>query len=448
MKKHCILISLLFLLPFIQLKAQLENIVVELYYISDNTDATDTLGGGLAAGSKTYRIYADLTPNSKIRRIYGDANHPLIIRSSENFFNNKIDGKSFGYQFPKTRLDENTVALDTWLTIGQTTTNSSRQAGVLKINDSDGSFIAGIGVNDGGSDEIADGLLNNNDPLAGIPLSTSDGNDTLDVLPTAVGSSGSLNFIDSPDSTIFGSTVLGNNFESRNAAVFNSGTKGVDTTINHVLLAQLTTLGELYFELNIEVEIETPNGSQVIKYVARDSVLAADEFLNSALIYPPQCGCQDPEYLEYSPSFACGSPDSCQTLIVFGCLDPLACNYSPTANFNIIDLCCYIGDCNDLDISVVCPELSINEIDNTKNTIQTFPNPGKNNVSIVGNFTPYSLYNVSIWNSVGANVLNQSNVSTSAGGTILLNNLNLEPGIYFISVESKKLRQFGKWVNQ
>ncbi len=442
------LLLLLSLMAINQANAQLENIVVELYYISDANDATDTLGGGLPIGSKTYRVYADLAPNAKIKRLYGDANHPLIVRSTENFFNNKIDGKSFGYEFPKSRLDENTVALDTWLTIGQTTTNSSRQAGVLKVNDSDGSFIAGIGVNDGGSAEIADGLLNNNDPLAGIPLSTSDGNDTLDNLPTASGSIGIVNIIDESDSTIFGSIIPGNNFESRNASVFNSGTKGVDTTLNHVLLAQLTTLGELYFELNIEVEIETPIGNQIIKYVARDSVLAADELLNPALVYPPQCGCQDPDYLEFSPTYACGSPDSCQTLIVFGCLDPIACNYDPSANFNIIDLCCYIGDCNDFDISVVCPELSINDLDNTKNAIQSFPNPGKNSVSITGNFTPFSLYNVSIWNSVGANVLNQSNVSTSAGGTILLNNLNLEPGIYFISVENNKLRQFGKWVNQ
>jgi hypothetical protein len=442
------LLLLLSLMAINQANAQLENIVVELYYISDANDATDTLGGGLPIGSKTYRVYADLAPNAKIKRLYGDANHPLIVRSTENFFNNKIDGKSFGYEFPKSRLDENTVALDTWLTIGQTTTNSSRQAGVLKVNDSDGSFIAGIGVNDGGSAEISDGLLNNNDPLAGIPLSTSDGNDTLDNLPTASGSIGIVNIIDESDSTIFGSIIPGNNFESRNASVFNSGTKGVDTTLNHVLLAQLTTLGELYFELNIEVEIETPIGNQIIKYVARDSVLAADELLNPALVYPPQCGCQDPDYLEFSPTYACGSPDSCQTLIVFGCLDPIACNYDPSANFNIIDLCCYIGDCNDFDISVVCPELSINDQDNTKNAIQSFPNPGKNSVSITGNFTPFSLYNVSIWNSVGANVLNQSNVSTSAGGTILLNNLNLEPGIYFISVENNKLRQFGKWVNQ
>jgi hypothetical protein len=442
-------IFLFFSLIFInQANAQLENIIVELYYVSDANDETDTLGGSLPVGSKTYRVYADLTPNAKIKRLYGDANHPIIIRSTENFFNNKADGKSFGFEFPRTRLDENTVALDTWLTLGQVTTNSTKQAGLLKANDTNGSFVAGIGVNDGGSAEIADGLLNNNDPLAGIPLSEADGNDTMDVLPTAAGSIGIVNIIDQSDSTIFGSIIPGNNFESRNASVFNSGTKGIDTTINHVLLAQLTTLGEIYFELNLEIEVETPNGNQIIKYVARDSVLAEDELLSSALVYPPQCGCQDPNYLEFSPSYACGSPDSCQTLIVFGCLDPLACNYDPSANFNIIDLCCYIGDCNDLDISVVCPELSTGDLIQEQNYLNTFPNPGKNNLSISGNFTPSENYSVVIRNTLGAIVFSQVNATATVGSTLVLNQLNLIPGVYFISVENKNARMFGKWINQ
>ena len=442
------LLILLSLMAINQANAQLENIVVELYYISDANDATDTLGGGLPIGSKTYRVYADLAPNAKIKRLYGDANHPIIIRSTQPFFNNKIDGKSFGYEFPKSRLDENTVALDTWLTIGQTTTNSSRQAGVLKVNDSDGSFIAGIGVNDGGSAEIADGLLNNNDPLAGIPLSTSDGNDTLDNLPSAFGSIGIVNPIDETDSTIFGSIVSGNEFESRNASLFNSGTKGVDTTLNHVLLAQLTTTGELYFELNLEIEVESPNGNQIIKYVARDSSLAEDELLSASLVYPPQCGCQDPDYLEYSPTFACGTPDSCRTLIVFGCLDPLACNYNVNANFNIIDLCCYIGDCNDLDIATVCPELSIDLLKNQVYFLNTFPNPGKNSVSISGNFLPSEDFTVNVLSALGSVVYSASDVKASAGSTIFLDQMNLAPGMYFITVQNQRGRWFGKWTNQ
>ena len=442
-KQFLAILSCFFLSPVF---SQIENVIVETYYISDANDATDTLGGGLPIGSKTYRVYADLAPNAKIKRLYGDANHPIIIRSTQPFFNNKADGKTFGYEFPKTRLDENTVALDTWLTIGQTTTNSSKQAGVLKVNDTNGSFIAGNGVHDGGSAEILEGLLNNNDPEAGIPINEADGNDTLENLPSSGESIGILNPIDETDSTIFGSIVSGNQFESRNASVFNSGTKGVDTTLNHVLLAQLTTTGELYFELNLEIEVEGPNGNQIIKYVSRDSSLAQDELLSSSLVYPPQCGCLDPDYLEYSPTFACGTPDSCRTLIVFGCLDPLACNYNVNANFNIIDLCCYIGDCNDLDISIVCPELSINDLAEQK--LILFPNPGKDMVSVQANFNSHNWVSVQIINAIGQVVYTNSQLKPSSGNTILLDDLNFNPGVYFVSVKQDNQLFNAYWSKQ
>ena len=35
------------------LYAQIENVIVENYYISDSADATNTIGGPLAIGSKT-----------------------------------------------------------------------------------------------------------------------------------------------------------------------------------------------------------------------------------------------------------------------------------------------------------------------------------------------------------------------------------------------------------
>ncbi|MFN5317633.1 MAG: hypothetical protein ACK5CY_02215, partial [Bacteroidia bacterium] len=196
MKNLFFLIAILSLLPATRISAQLENIIVELYYVSDSIDATDTIGGGLTAGSKTYRIYADLSPDAKLRRLYGDANHPIRFESTANFFNNKEDGQSFGFDFSKTRLDENTVALDTWLTLGQTTKSANKQGGILKEYDTDGSFIAGAGVNDGGSAEIPEGLLNNADSLAGIPLNQADGNDTLPIIPTDANSIGIINTLD------------------------------------------------------------------------------------------------------------------------------------------------------------------------------------------------------------------------------------------------------------
>ena len=59
--------------------SQIEKVIVEPYYISDSLDATDTTGGYLQIGSTTYRIYIDLSPGGKLRKIYGDQNHPIKI---------------------------------------------------------------------------------------------------------------------------------------------------------------------------------------------------------------------------------------------------------------------------------------------------------------------------------------------------------------------------------
>ncbi len=386
------------------LQAQIENVIVETYYVSDSIDATDTTGGGIASGTKTYRIYVDLKEGSKIRKIYGDENHALKFSGTSNFFNNKADGQSFAKDFSKNRYGENTVALDTWITLGQTTKISANTFfGILKEQDTNGSFIGGTN-NDGGSEAIADGLLTNNDVLAGTPLTTSDGMDTMLTLPQSWADYGFKDFITGNDSTIFGSIVPGSQFISYNAGLLNSGVSGVIPEINHVLVAQLTTSGDIEFELNLEVEEFDGMNTQIVKYVANDSVLLPDELLSPFLKYPAQCGCTDPDYLEYSANYACGVTDSCQTLIVLGCTDTMACNYSAAANFNIPTLCCYIGLCADRDISLVCPDLKkfspLFEVD-------IYPNPADNTVNIyidefgsvanptLMNDTKYALYNSS-----------------------------------------------------
>ena len=67
------------------------------------------------------------------------------------FFNNILDGQTFGKDFIKGRYLENTVALDTWLTLGQTARQGTKYFyGILKDQDTDGSFVGGVN-NDGGS---------------------------------------------------------------------------------------------------------------------------------------------------------------------------------------------------------------------------------------------------------------------------------------------------------
>ncbi len=426
------ILLLLFLPLFMQ--AQIEKVIVETYYVSDINDATDTIGGILEIGSKTYRVYIDLVPGSKIKKLYGDANHALKFSSTANFFNNKADGQSFAKDFSKNRYKDNTVALDTWLTLGQVTkTGAKTYFGVLKVDDNDGSFVGGAN-NDGGSAAIATGLLTNTDVAAGIPLITNDGIDTMITLPTNWGTSGIIDAISGDDSTIFGSVVAGTEFISNNVSVQNSGVAGVVPENNQVLIAQLTTLGEISFELNIEV-IDTNGNTK--KYVANADTLLTNEFAFPNLKYPPACGCNDANYLEYSANYACGNTDSCHTLIVFGCTDPMACNYNPNANFPTPSLCCYPGACNDLDISLVCPHLSINEL-NTENLFLSYPNPAENTLSIeIFSGNPKTSLFV-IYDYLGKIVFERRVNEISVPTKMDLNISDLNAGLYLLRLTTEK----------
>ena len=439
-KQFLAILSCFFLSPVF---SQIENVIVETYYISDANDASDTTGGGIEIGSKTYRIYLDLLPGTRVKKIYGDQNHPLIFSSTENFFNNKVDGQTFGKEFSKNRLQENTVALDSWLTLGQTTRNAAvTYFGVLKVNDSNGSFIGGTN-NDGGSEVIADGLLSNNAIELGIPLTEKDGMDTAQNVPGSWADYGFIDILTEIDSTIFGSVISGNNFNSRNAGLLNSGVIGVDSLLNHVLVAQLTTKGEISFELNIEVEIPQLIGFQTVKYVANDSTLLEGEVLNPFLKYPQECGCQDPNYLEYSPSYACNIQDSCQTLIVLGCMDPMACNYDANANFNIQEMCCYIGLCNDLDMSILCPELKIEDVLLSENSLQIYPNPTQASATIKGNFSKGEKYQLEIFDFAGKRIKSISYTNLNMG-TTSVDLSGFPDGIYNLRFVSSKNAQTGR----
>jgi hypothetical protein len=360
MKKAALLFILQFFISFYSTTvfSQLQKVIVEKYYISDANDFSDISGGIVPIGSTTYRIFIDLAPGSVLKNIYGDVNHPFKITSTEVFFNNILDGQTFAKDFIKNRYTENTVALDSWLTLGQTTKKqgSITNFGVLKSQDNDGSFIGGIN-NDGGSALIVNGLLTNADPLCGIPLTIADGMDTMTEQPTNWIHTGILDFSTGNDSTIFGSISPQSEFIRTQFYLANSGVSGVIPDSNQVIIAQLTTKGDLSFELNLEVERIINGVPTIVKYVAKDTLLQNGEVFSPYLTYPFECGCDDPDFLEYNSIYTCYEEGSCITPIKFGCMDSTACNYDPEVNFNIEDLCCYPGNCNNRDIAVVCPEL-------------------------------------------------------------------------------------------
>lgn len=390
-------------------QGDIENVIVETYYISDANDAIPTAGGTLAEGSRTYRVFLDLGPGRTLRAIYGRTGHPLTFASTAFFFNNEDRGRTFGHQLANGALDENTAALDSWLSLRAA---SNLRFGVPKSADTDGSNIAGP--------DNSDGMLVNADPDAGIPLTVADGlvTDTAGAIPP--------NFVVTgitPDSA-FGNITQAATFisDSTRIACSTPGVRGI-TGDNVLLIAQLTTTGELTFALNLE--IERADGS-LVRLVALDTLLADDETANGLLVYPPQCGCTDPDFLEYDPAAGCDD-GSCQTAIVFGCLDPAACNYDPTANFNFPALCCYGPDsCNGLDPQLICPGVGVGDDVPAPEAPSLFPNP-VDDLLVVRHLTGA----LDIIDPTGRIVMS-ARTAMSPGGSGPLDVSALPPGSYFL----------------
>jgi hypothetical protein len=415
-------------LPITQVGAQsaIEDVIVEVYYVSDENDATDEAGGGLQAGSRTYRVYLDLCDGCALRAVYGDANHELRVASTAPFFNHVDRGRTYGHLIQNGALDEGTAALDSWLAMGAA---SNQRRGVVKAEDTDGSIVGGAN-NDGGSAGVPGGLLVNADPLAGIPLTEQDG-----LLPLAAGTTAvppNFNVSGDDPASVFNDATVADLFSSLDTRMACSvpGVVGA-TSSNRVLVAQLTTMGELSFCLNVEVQ--TPDGS-VLKFVCSDDVLLPGETPNGLLVYPPQCGCTDPNFLEYDPTAGCDD-GSCQTAIVFGCLDTTACNYDPDANFNVPQLCCYgPGNCNGLDISLVCPTVGVQE-GTAGVVLSVFPNPANDILRVrAGRALQDASY--ALMDATGRSVRQGSwtNVGENAAYTIDLNGLS--DGLYHLHVRS------------
>lgn len=425
-----IIILFFSILSFNSMFAQLEKVIVEKYYISDDIDSTDTYGGILKSGSTTYRIYVDLKPGSKLMKIYADANHKVEFASTEIFYNHAADGQSFGKDFIRNKYMESTIALDTWLTLGQTTKKQSNKThfGILKNQDVDGSFIGGIN-NDGGSQLIASGLLTNNDPMIEFPLTLADGMDTMTYTPDSWLDNGIKDFFSGNDSTIFGSLVPGNIFSSNDFYLQNSGVTGVIPDSNQILVAQLTTFGELSFEFNIEVLESIDGVPTIVKYVANDSILANDEVFNPFLKYPFDCGCNDANFLEYDPSFACLAPGSCITPVILGCMDPLSCNYHSTANVSVPELCCYPGSCGDRDIAVVCPALMGDNFD-----FEIAPNPTNDFITLNVVSGMESKISYIVFNSFGVVITQKEAESNKFLVNEKIDMTNANAGLYLIKV--------------
>jgi hypothetical protein len=324
----------------------LEGVIVEKYYISDANDATDNDGGNLPEGSTTYRIYMDLAPGYKLESVFGSSTNELRIETTTLFFNNEDRGKITGSELQDNRLDDNTVALDSYFAIAGA---SNARLGVQKDEDPDGSIVGGAN-NDGGSAGIAGGLLVNDDPEAGIPLTTADG-----LIPGVVPNI-TLIADDSNIWNIFNDINAGPVFSTTNGAWAVLGGFAGQGPENKILVAQITTDGALSFSLNIRVNLI--EGGNIEDYVS--GTATGDQIFFPSLIFPePEIdGCTDPSGCNYNPNatvddgscllpvddcLACNEDNDellpidedgdgvCNAQEVFGCTDPEALNFNVLA---------------------------------------------------------------------------------------------------------------------
>lgn len=231
----------------------IEGVVLERFYVSDGNDAKRS---DLTEGSITYRVYVDLAEGYSLQAVYGQKGHPLTISTTTQFFNSEVGG-STGADLKRSQMTHNTQLLDSYITVGAATMD---RIGVPMSLDQDGSTVVPKKKN---------GLANSKNEFS---FSKQDG--LMEGKLPALTNFGS-------DFSAFETGSKANSYTTENGAWAVFGGFVGCTEENMVLIAQLTTDGELSFEFNLQ--IGHPDGSSV-RYVAKDP--KGEEQLVKELNYP------------------------------------------------------------------------------------------------------------------------------------------------------------------
>ncbi len=201
----------------------LDSVWVETYHVWDSLGAN---GKPLV----TYRIWVDMTPGYLMQVVYGDRAHDLEVSTTTEFYNAPDGSVKYADQLGVKEALTNLLALDSWFTVGAV---SNRYLAVPLHLDKDGSLFTcppfprpGRGSDKKRSLCKRDGLLAADSVKAVVNWRFE---------PGYLGDIGG-GVIHTMDGAW---AVLG-------------GTPGV-TEQNQILIAQVTTSGELSYKLNIQV---------------------------------------------------------------------------------------------------------------------------------------------------------------------------------------------------
>jgi len=260
---------LFFLLLFfsVLLRAQgLENVIIEKYYIADANDAAAS-EGRLKKGAVTYRIFIDLKEGYCLQAVYGVDGHPMRIGTTTGFYNHLLYGGTIANVVPYRILKQDVAMLDSWISMGAA---SEFSLGVLKQEDDTLYTVKNV------FKPVP--VLQNHSKKMGIPLYQRDGLNYVEEIPkvNGFGLDSALKIFD-VDHTKRDGVV----FETSNGSwACMAGAKG-PLPSNRVLIAQLTTDGKLFFELNAQIRSDE---GVVERYVAKSP--RDGERLFPALVYP------------------------------------------------------------------------------------------------------------------------------------------------------------------
>ncbi|QQR87927.1 MAG: T9SS type A sorting domain-containing protein [Flavobacteriales bacterium] len=274
----------------------LEQIIVEQYYEASAADAAASEFGStdgiaeLVAGSRTYRIYADLLPGYKLETVFGNTDHPLNIGTTTFFYNQTDRGTALGHTNATGRLDENTCSIDSYLTFGMA---GSTKRGVLKSADANATGV--IFPNSEGSP-----VMENQTAWMGTALTTADG--------LATGAQITTQTIGISDLSAFTGNATGT-FSTNNGAWFVlGGAQGEDPNgTNRILIAQITTSGSLSFNLNMRVSPLA--GGSFTDYVSSNPTGA--EVTIPSLNFPLAVDCNGVPGGPALPGTPCDDNDAC-----------------------------------------------------------------------------------------------------------------------------------------
>jgi hypothetical protein len=259
----CIGISL------ISLSQGLEKVFVETYYIADVEDEKHKYARGLKSGMVTYRIWVDMQEGYKLLSIYGAPGNPLLLQSSLPFFNDTLHGSIEAPKIKEYNLGANGLLLDSYIALSGA--NSSDLA-VLKTDDTDGSVVR-PGLESENTTIVDRGMLMSDHPDAGTALRDADGlmNGQVPAL---------IKF--GYDFTAFAEAENDGRIEFDNGAwAVLKGLKGPFPEKNYVLIAQVTTAGDLSFGFNLQLL----SADGVTEYYVASSPEEA-EFTHETLTYP------------------------------------------------------------------------------------------------------------------------------------------------------------------